>query len=98
MLNPKGFELSKTTKVEKNYDHFTKMLCFLIFLGPLSILQISQRRKSFGSRECDIHDQQHIIYRMMYKKSQHVFHFKVALGASYILSQKKVSFCCNILV
>ena len=73
MLNPKSFELSKKTKVEKNYDHFTKMLRFWFFLDPLSILQISQRGKSFDILGNDIRDQQHLIYRMMYKKSEIYF-------------------------
>ena len=73
MLNPKSFELSKKTKVGKNYGHFTKMLRFWFFLDPLSILQISQRGKSFDSLGNDIRDQQHLTYRMMYKKSEFFF-------------------------
>ena len=73
MLNPKSFELSKKTKVGKNYAHFTKMLRFWFFLDPLSILQISQRGKSFDILGNDIRDQQHLIYRMMPKKSEICF-------------------------
>ena len=83
MLNPKSFELSKKTKVGKNYGHFTKMLCFGFFLDPISILQISQRGKSFDILGNDIRDQQHLIYRMMHKKSEIFFYFKFALRASY---------------
>ena len=87
MLNPKSFELSKTTKVGKNYDHFTKMLRFWFFLDPLSILQISQRGKSFDSLGNDIRDQQHLISRMMYKKREFFFYCKLALGAPYYLQK-----------
>ena len=83
MLNPKSFLLSNKTKVEKHYDHFTETLCFCFFLVPLRILQISQRGKGSDSLGNDIRDQQHIIYRMIYKKAEKIY-CKLALGAPYI--------------
>jgi hypothetical protein len=70
MLNPKSFVLSNKTITRKNDDHFTKTLRFWIFLGALSILQISQRGKGSESRGSDIRDQQDILYRIMYKKAK----------------------------
>ena len=73
MLIPTRFELSKKTKVEKNYDHFTKKLRFGLFSDASGILRISQRGKSFESLESDIRDRQHIIYRIMEKKARKKF-------------------------
>jgi hypothetical protein len=56
--------------MRKNYDHFTETLRFWKFLDPLSIFEISQGGKGFGSQGSYIRDQQHIIYRMIYKKGE----------------------------
>ena len=69
MLNPNIETATLYDLSQRSYGHFSKNVYFSGFLAPLRILRLSQRAKGFGSRDGDIRDRRHILYRMMHKQA-----------------------------